>query len=108
MIDDLFDEFGTNPMFIKMVSKMTDRMIIDVNNELKFGDVKVDYDIVGAVILLLFRNQLGFEFIKTINLNLNGNDEVAFANVTDFINKLELLYVTADENKEKAMKKYGE
>lgn len=99
MIDKMFDEFGDNPMFKEFVNDIIDTMVIDINNDLKFGELALNETIVGATLLVNIRNQLTFEFLRTINMKMNGNDDITFANVVDFINKLEAIYVTADEHK---------
>lgn len=105
MIEDMFDTFGDDPRFQSMINKMVDKMVIETNNELKFGKRQVNDDLTGATLLICIRNQLSFEFLRTVNMCINGSDETTFANVTNFINQLEMLYLKAEENKEECLSK---
>lgn len=105
MLYGLFDAFGNDPKFMEVMQEIVDKTIIDVNNELKYGNVEITDKIVGAVLLVVIRKRVDIEFLRTINLNLNGADETAYGNVNDFLNKLELLYNKAENDKEEVMNK---
>ena len=110
MFDGLFEEFGNDEVFRKIVEKMADKAIIDINNQLKFKEIDLDDAIVGAILLIVIRNKLGIEFLRTINMVVNGSDEIAYANVNDFFNKLESLYINAENYRDTTLnneKRYG-
>ena len=106
MMEGLFDAFGNDPQFIEIMQEMADNAVLDINNDLKYGNLDINHQVVGATLLMIIRRgTAGFEFLRTINLVLNGSDETAYANVTDFINKLEVIYIKAEDDKEKTLNK---
>ena len=108
MFSAMFDELGDDPRFQKMIKETVKNMVMRVNNDLKFKELEVDDDVVKATLLICINEDYCFEFLKTINLVVNGEDETAFGNVAEFLNKLETIYIEADLMKEDyATKKYG-
>lgn len=104
MFDDLFDNFGDNPLFQKIIGNIMESMVMQVNNDLKFGDLKINDDVVKATLLVSITDNWVFEFLRTINLHLNGADEIAYGNVNDYLNKLETIYLEGDKMKEEHLK----
>jgi len=108
MFDKLFDAYGKDPHFQKLIMEMVDDMMIDVNNDLKFKKIDLDNPVVAGMVLINFKSVVGINFLRTINLVMNGDDETAFGNVNVFLDKIEELYLKAEnQNKKSLQKKYG-
>lgn len=109
MFSEMFNEYGNDPIFQKIIKSTLKKMLMQVNNDLKFKEVDINDDLVKATLLMCINEDYCFEFLKTINLVMNGADETAFGNVNEFLNKLENMYIEADLMKEEyATKKYGD
>ena len=108
MFSEMFNEFGDDPIFQKIIKKTLKDMFIRVNNDLKFKELDIDDDLVKATLLMCINEDYCFEFLKTINLVINGEDATAFGNVNEFLNKIQNMYMEADLMKEEYVtKKYG-
>ena len=107
MLNKMFKEFGDEPIFRNIINSMLDSAIMDVNNDLKFKKIDIDDDIVGSVLLMVINRNVGFEFLKTINLVLNGANEDAYGNVNEFIDKLTLMYGDAENKRDEFLKNEG-
>ena len=100
MFDEMFDALGDNPKFQEVIKNIIDKMVLDVNNDLKLKKIDLNEDIVKATLLICINNTTSFDFMRTINLVMNGADEVAFGNVNEFLYNLENIYVLGEELKE--------
>lgn len=108
MFDELFNEFGNDKGFQSIIQNILNKMILNVSNDVKFNNHDVDEELVKATLLVVINNKVGFEFLRSLNLALNGADEVAFGNVNEFLNKLELMYDDAETMREEHRSKtYG-
>lgn len=101
MFDKMFKEFGNDPVFQEIINEFVDTAIMDINNQLKFKKINIDEDVIGATLLMVIKNKVGIEFLKTINLTINGADETAYSNVNDYLNKVELIYNNAENLRDK-------
>ena len=101
MIDKMFSEFGDDPRFRAMINNFVNDQILEISNDLKFKNLKLGDDIVTVTLMMVISQKNGFEFLRTINMVINGNDEVAFGNVNEFINFLENMFDDAQVLKEK-------
>lgn len=108
MMSEMFNEFGNDKKFQKIIQDMIDKMILNVSNDVKFNNLDVDDELVKTTLLAVIHNKIGFEFLKTLNLAINGADEIAFGNVSEFLNKIEVMYNDAETMREEHMNKtYG-
>lgn len=105
-MEDVPRELIGNSYFQDFIKSMAKKCVIEVNNQLKFKEIDVDDELVKSTILLVFNEDFGFEFLKTINLAINGADETAFGNVNDFLNKIEALYLEGKSSRDE-IKTFG-
>jgi len=99
MFDGLFKEFGDDPKFKSIMSEIAGNMVLNISNDLKFGKINIDDDLVGAAVLVCIQ-EFSFPFLKSVNFALNSSDADKLGDVNEFIDKLQALYINA-ENKKK-------
>ena len=103
MFDKMFKEYGTDPLFKEMIETFIENAILDVNNDLKLRKWDIEDNLVGAVLLMVISHDVGIEFLRTLNLVINGADEIAFGNVNEYLNKLEVIYLQAKDHRDKTL-----
>ena len=107
MFDRIVDAFGDDPRFAAMVREMFNDIVLNVNNDLKFGKMNLDDGVFKGIIATIFEDYT-FELLRTINLVQNGSDAEKMGNVNDFINDLESIYYDGKDMMEtEKLKTYG-
>ncbi len=83
---------------------MVEDMVLDMSNDIKFGKVNVDDDVVGAVILICLQ-KYSCNVLRSINFALNNTDAEKMGNINEFIDKIEALYYKAEAKRDEVMAK---
>ena len=107
----MFNAFGDDPRFHKIMHDMFDNVVIKMNNDLKFNNKDLHDDVVTTTFYTLIHNENVFTVLRTINLVTNGSDAERMGNVNEFIDLLEEVYFEGkkelDEFGETKRKTYG-
>jgi len=81
----------------EMMKTIMENAVLQISNDIKTGKLNVDDDIVVCTIHTLL-NDFEFNFLKQINLAINGSDAEKMGNVNEFIDELEILFLQGEKS----------
>ena len=84
--------------FKDFVQAMTQQIVTEIANDLKFGKVDINDEVVTSSIIICLQD-FSFPMLRSLNFVWNGKNEERFYNVNAFIEMLEDIYFKTQDKR---------
>ena len=106
MIDDKkMGNLFSDKDFRKLLDTMAEHIVLDIANDVKYGNLSPEEEIVKSTLLLCLQSY-SFSLLKALNFAWNSEIDVeSFGAVNQYIDKLHTLFFEAEQVKMKEYEK---